>query len=186
MKNFYVVKGIFAKLLIVIAIANFLYACHADSRDAKPRTVINKDVSTATTSNTSSLSNSTNADKSYSAQMPANTKSKFEAATGLTLPDKTKVLFYESAEGSDQIVKVIVEMTASAFKAWIANYYLDASHFTEEKRYLLGANVSEWQPQTPKNLPTAQVQFENAKTLNIGYENQTLENVKIFLIFHGS
>lgn len=58
--------------------------------------------------------------------------------------------------------RVIIEMTASDFKIWIANYYLNLSHFSEEKRYLLGTNVGEWQPQAPKKLPTAQVQFENA------------------------
>ncbi len=186
MKNFYVVKSIFAKLFIVVSITSLLYACQADSSDAKQRAAASKNASTANASNTSSFSNSTSTDKSQAAQLPANTKSKFETATGLTLPDNAKVLFYESAEGSDQMVRVIVEMVASDFKAWIANYYLDTSHFSEEKRYLLGTNVSEWQPQTPKKLPTAQVQFENAKTLNIGYENQTLENLKIYLVFHSS
>ena len=186
MKNYDALKNTVAKLFVVASVTSPLYACQADSSDAMQKGIAASRNTSTTEVKTTSSSASESMKKPSAPELSSNAKTQFETATGLTLPENAKISFYESAEGLDQMVSLIAEMTAQDFKNWLPNLYLDTSHFSEEKRYLLGSNIGEWQPQTPKKLPTAQVLFENAKTLNIGYENQVSENVKIYLVFHGS
>ncbi len=114
-----------------------------------------------------------------------NKKAQAEFRSSLRLPKNAKIKYFHEINGLDQITKSIVLMVNKSFIDWIANFHLNIDSFDNNKRYLLGQNVDEWNPASPKALETAQVRFENGMVLNIGYTTKNDELVVVYLVFHG-
>ena len=111
-------------------------------------------------------------------------KIQFEKITGIQLPLDAQMINFSNNGGIDEITKAKVKMTTSDFEKWVSDFALKLSDFNDERRYLLGQNEDWWDPLKPKTLPTAQVNFENGMTLNIGYNPLKSGIILIYLVFH--
>lgn len=165
------------KLFFLLVITMVIFSCDSKNDERSQSADINLKM---TTVQSSVAENSKNTGEENKNQLK-----KLTMETGLELPNSTVIHFYESAEGSDQLIRCIIEMPKNDFEAWMPTYSLNKENFAEEKRYLLGQNEKDWNPQTPKQLPTAQVQFENSKVMDIGYMEESSTQTKIYLVFHG-
>lgn len=108
----------------------------------------------------------------------------FEKITGLKLPSDAQMINFSNSGGIDEITKAKMKIPISDFEKWISTYALEITHFSDDRRYLLGQNQDWWDPLNPKTLPTAQVNFENGTTLNIGYNEVEPKVMIIYLVFH--
>jgi hypothetical protein len=165
------------KLLLGLCIAVCIFGCESkeQGKSRPENTPVKTDmVSSINTENSASTS------EDHSLKL-----TQLTSATGLELPPNTKIEWYESIEGSDQLIRSILIMPENDFQVWISTYSLDQESFLEEKRYLLGQNENNWNPQSPTQLPTAQVQFNNATAMNIGYLTEAESRIRIYLVFHG-
>jgi len=104
----------------------------------------------------------------------------------LQLPDEVDVKYFSQVNESDSLTRAVLLLSEDDFLAWIAKFDLEFDRFENDKRYLLGPNLEQWNPNSPKELPTGQVQFENGMFLNIGYTNAINQKVRTYIMFHGT
>ncbi len=113
-------------------------------------------------------------------------KLQLQQESGLTFPAEAIVTHYEKVSGSDLLIRSQLQLPKTIFENWISSYQLSLSDFSEEKHYLLGPDAEGWNLRSVGNLPTAQVMFDNGMVLNLAYQNVDADQVKIYLVFHGT
>lgn len=116
----------------------------------------------------------------------ADLKLQLQQESGISLPDDAEVIRFEKIAGSDLLIRSQVVLDKAAFESWLATFELKAGDFSEEKRYLLGPDTGWWDPTSVDSLPTAQVMFENGTVLNLAYSDIDANQVKVYLVFHGT
>lgn len=113
-------------------------------------------------------------------------KLQLQQESGLTFPVEAIVTHYEKVSGSDLLIRSQLHLPKTIFANWISSYQLSLSDFSEEKRYLLGPDSEGWDPSSAGDLLTAQVMFDNGMVLNLAYQNVAADQVKIYLVLHGT
>ena len=104
---------------------------------------------------------------------------------GLTFPPSARLLTTSSSDrGLDDAVHAKVEMTAVDYAEFIAASPLAAEPFVAEKRFMLGKNRGDWDPETPPALPTAQVRLPNASVINLGVDRSGGASVVVYVFWH--
>jgi hypothetical protein len=103
---------------------------------------------------------------------------------GLTFPPSARLLSTSSSRGLDDSISLKVEMSASDYDGFIAASPLAGEAFVAEKRFLLGKNSGDWDPESPGQLPTAQVRLPNANVINLGCDRSRSDVTVAYIFWH--
>ena len=104
---------------------------------------------------------------------------------GIALPNDTEVLFLSDDDsGIDGLVRAKLAMTPEQWKSFVANTPLAKEEFTEQKRYQLGPDGGDWDPQRKRKLPTAQAELADAKVIYAGVDDSDAERTVVYLVWH--
>jgi hypothetical protein len=123
-------------------------------------------------------------DMGHSATADADRLRAIGSKIGLTFPASARLLDTNSERGLDDSVRVEVEMSAADYDAFIAASPLAGESFMAEKRFLLGKNAGDWDPESPASLATAQVRLPNASVINLGADRSRAGVVVAYIFWH--
>ena len=104
---------------------------------------------------------------------------------GIALPADTEVLHLsDDDEGIDGMIRAKLSMTPNQWKSVVAATPLSKEEFTEQKRYQLGPDGGDWDPQRKRKLPTAQAELADAKVIYAGVDESDAERTVVYLVWH--
>lgn len=103
---------------------------------------------------------------------------------GLEFPESCRVLGYGSEEGMDQAWRLKLECESADAAAVLAAPPFEGLELADSERYLFGPNEDWWDPETPAELPTGQVELSAARFLNIGAAPAGGGRTALYLMWH--
>jgi hypothetical protein len=102
----------------------------------------------------------------------------------LTFPPGMRVLGVRETVGFDNAVFLKIEFGNEQWDRFLAASPMRDEEFSDERRYLLGANEDWWDPGRPQELPTAQTYLPQGKVLNMGIDRGDPAKAVVYLMWH--
>lgn len=103
---------------------------------------------------------------------------------GFELPESCRVLGYASEEGMDEAWRLKLDCEREEAEAVLATPPFTGMEFSDSERYLFGPNEDWWDPETPAELPTGQIELSGARFLNIGRADADGGRTTLYLMWH--